>query len=54
MSLIQAGKIQELFYSTNDGRVNTTELALDDKGVVEDKYYNKNIYIMNILILNFV
>ena len=43
MSLIQAGKIQELFYSTNDGRVNTTELALDDKGVVEDKYYNKNI-----------
>ena len=43
MSLLQAGKILELFYSTNDGRVNTTELALDDKGVVEDKYYNKNI-----------
>ena len=43
MSLLQAGNILELFYSTNDGRVNTTELALDDKGVVEDKYYNKNI-----------
>ena len=43
MSLLEAGKILELFYSTNDGRVNTTELALDDKGVIEDKYYNKNI-----------
>ncbi len=43
MSLFQVGKILELFYSTNDGRVNTTELALDEKGVVEDKYYNKNI-----------
>ena len=43
MSLLPAGNILELFYSTNDGRVNTTELALDDKGVVEDKYYNKNI-----------
>jgi len=43
MSLIQAGKILELFYSTNSGRVNATELALDDKGVIEDKYYNKDI-----------
>ncbi len=43
MSLQDTGKIVELFYSTNDGRVNTTELALDEKGVVEDKYYNKNI-----------
>ena len=43
MSLIQTGKILELFYSTNDGRVNTTELALDDKGVIEDKYYNKDV-----------
>jgi len=43
MSLFQAGKILELYYSTNDGRVNTTELALDDKGVIEDKYYNKDI-----------
>ncbi len=43
MSLIQAGKILELFYSTTDGRVNATKLALDGKGVIEDKYYNKNI-----------
>ena len=43
MSLLQTGNILELFYSTNDGRVNTTELALDEKGVLEDKYYNKNI-----------
>jgi len=43
MSLLQAGKILELFYSTNDGRVNTSELALDEKGVIEDKYYDKNI-----------
>jgi len=39
----QVGKILELFYSTNDGRVNTTALALDTKGVIEDKYYNKDI-----------
>jgi len=43
MSLQQAGKILELFYSTDNGRVNTNELALDHKGVIEDKYYNKNI-----------
>ncbi|EDZ62919.1 protein containing MOSC domain [Sulfurimonas gotlandica GD1] len=39
----KVGKVLELFYSTNDGRINTTELALDSKGVIEDKYYNKNI-----------
>ena len=43
MSLSKAGKILELFYSTSDGRVNTTTLTLDEKGVVEDKYYNKDI-----------
>ena len=43
MSLLHVGKILELFYSTNNGRVNTANLALDDKGVIEDKYYNKNI-----------
>jgi len=42
MSLLQVGKILELFYSTNNGRVNTPRLALDEKGVVEDKYYNKD------------
>lgn len=42
MPLLQVGKIFELFYSTSNGRVNTTTLALDNKGVVEDKYYNKD------------
>lgn len=43
MSISPVGKVLELFYSTNDGRINTIELALDSKGVVEDKFYNKNI-----------
>ena len=43
MSLQKVGKIIELFYSTNDGRVNPISLLLDEKGVLEDKYYNKNI-----------
>jgi MOSC domain-containing protein YiiM len=42
MSLLQVGKILELFYSTSDGRVNTTTLTLDKRGVVEDKYYDKD------------
>lgn len=41
--MLMVGKVIELFYSTNDGRINATELALDDKGVIKDKYYNKNI-----------
>lgn len=43
MSIVKVGNVLELFYSTKDGRVNTTELALDDRGVIEDKYYNKDI-----------
>ena len=43
MTSTEIGKILELFYSTNSGRVNTSELTLDKKGVVEDKYYNKDI-----------
>ncbi len=43
MSLVQVGKVLELFYSTDNGRVNRDELALDSKGVTEDKYYNKDI-----------
>ena len=42
MSLLQVGNILELFYSTSDGRVNTNTLALDNKGVLEDKYYDKD------------
>lgn len=43
MSVVQVGNVIELFYSTEDGRVNTAELALDDRGVIKDKYYNKDI-----------
>ena len=42
MSLLQVGNIIEMFYSTSKGRVSTTALALDSKGVIEDKYYNKD------------
>lgn len=43
MTLLNVGNVIEMFYSTNSGRVNTTALTLDSKGVLEDKYYNKNI-----------
>jgi len=43
MSLVEVGKILELYYSTNNGRVNAVKLTLDKKGVVEDKYYNRDI-----------
>jgi MOSC domain-containing protein YiiM len=42
MTLLQVGNVIEMFYSTSNGRVNTTALALDTKGVLEDKYYNKD------------
>lgn len=42
MSLLHVGNILELFYSTSSGRVNTPTLTLDPKGVVEDKYYDKD------------
>ena len=43
MQLVKVGKILELFYSTKSGRISTGELSLDEKGVVEDKYYDKDI-----------
>ena len=43
MALLHVGNVIEMFYSTSNGRVNATALALDSKGVLEDKYYNKNI-----------
>jgi len=43
MSSLQVGKIIELFYSTSDGRKNPKNLSLDKKGVLKDKYYDKNI-----------
>ncbi len=43
MSLIQVAKILELYYSTGDTKVPSPELILDSRGVVGDKYYNKDI-----------
>lgn len=43
MSSQKVGKVIELFYSTNDGRISPTNLSLDEKGVLKDKYYDKNI-----------
>ncbi len=43
MSKSLVGTVLELFYSTNDARINTEKLTFDEKGIVEDKYYNKNI-----------
>lgn len=43
MSLEPVGKIIELFYSTKNSRVTTTELSLDEKGVIKDKFYDKDI-----------
>ncbi len=42
MTLLHVGNVIEMFYSTSNGRVNTPALTLDTKGVLEDKYYNKN------------
>ncbi len=42
MTLLHVGNVIEMFYSTSKGRVSTTALALDSKGVLEDKYYNKD------------
>lgn len=43
MKQTKVGNVLNLFYSTDKGRVSTEELHFDKKGVVEDKYYNKNI-----------
>lgn len=37
------GKILEMFISTANGRVNKKVISLDTKGVLEDKYYDKDI-----------
>ena len=43
MTSNKVGKVVELFYSTDNGRVNTIELAFDEKGAIKDKYYDKDI-----------
>jgi MOSC domain-containing protein YiiM len=37
------GKVVKLFYSTDGNRVSIPELSLDNKGVIKDKYYDKDI-----------
>jgi len=41
--MTKVGNVHSLLYSTANGRTSTAELALDEKGVVKDKHYNKNI-----------
>jgi len=43
MPLEPIGKIIGLFYSTKNSRTTITELSLDEKGVIKDKFYNKDI-----------
>ena len=43
MSKSTVGKVLNLIYSTSDGRISANELAIDERGVVKDKFYNKNI-----------
>jgi len=40
---VLVGKVLEMFISTSNGRVNREKLNLDARGVLEDKYYNKDI-----------
>jgi len=39
----KVGKVLEMFISTSNGRLNKKKLSLDAKGVLEDKYYNKDV-----------
>ncbi len=41
--MTKVGNAFSLFYSPANGRVLTTELLLDTKGIVKDKHYDKNI-----------
>jgi len=43
MSLIQVGQIMKLFHSTTTTRASVAELECDEKGVIKDKFYGKNI-----------
>ncbi len=42
MSSTKVGKVINVFVSTSEGRLRKLEVALDEKGVLEDKYYDKN------------
>ena len=40
--MIKVGKVSSLFYSPPTGRTTITSLTLDNKGIVNDKHYNKS------------
>ena len=40
--MTKVGNVSSLFYSTANGSAPALELALDKKGIIEDKHYNKN------------
>ncbi len=42
MLLVKVAKILELHYSTNNTKVLSPKLVLDKKGILGDKYYNKD------------
>ena len=39
----QVGNVLKMFISSKNGRISKTELSFDAKGVIEDKYYDKDI-----------
>lgn len=41
--MTKVGNIYSLFYTTNHEQTPTKELFLDEKGVLKDKHYGKNI-----------
>ena len=43
MSSVRVGKILGLYRATNDETLSTTSLSFDEKGIINDKHYDKNI-----------
>ena len=41
--MTKVGNVSSLFYSTANGSTFASELYLDEKGIVKDKHYNKDI-----------
>ena len=43
MSLEKVGKVLKLYYSTDNTKVTSNLLTVDEKGVIKDKFYAKDI-----------
>jgi MOSC domain-containing protein YiiM len=41
--MVKVGNVFSLFSSTPQGRITTSEIYLDEKGIVSDKHYNKDV-----------